>query len=205
LKRQWWRKRKVVEMEKKAPKKKAKPAKAKKAEAKKSKAAAAKKAEKKEAVAEGKPVAKQAGPKPEKKKREKKKPEKISKPKKVKRLSRLVLAKKRRMFRGRFGKRSVRNVSDKKWQKWRKPRGIDIYFRKEDGLVPGIGYRVSREIRFLHPSGYREKLVGNMQDLIALEKEKESVAARISSKIGRKKKKEIVKKASELKIVVLNR
>ncbi len=145
-----------------------------------------------------------AGPS-QKKKKEKKKPEKISKPKNVKKLSKLVLGKKRHMFRGRFGKRSVRNVADKKWQKWRRPRGIDIYFKKEDGLVPGTGYRTAKKIRFVHPSGYRERLVKNMQDLVALEKKRDSVAARISAKIGKRKKKEMVKKASELKIVVLNR
>jgi len=144
----------------------------------------------------------------------KKNSEKFKKPKRpvikksdeVKKLSKLVREKKRRMFRGRFGKRgSVRKISTEKWQKWRKPRGLDIYFKKEDGLVPGSGYGRPKKIRFLHPSGYAEKLVRNMQDLLLLEKEKERVAARISGTIGLKKKIEMLKKADELKIVVLNR
>jgi large subunit ribosomal protein L32e len=136
---------------------------------------------------------------------EKKAPVKISKSKEVKRLSRLVMAKKRPMFRGRFGQRSIRNIRDAKWSRWRKPRGIDIYFNKEDGLVPGTGYQRPKEIRFVHPSGYRERLVCNMGQLLALEKEKAAVAARVSGTVGRKKKELLLKKADELKIVVLNR
>lgn len=158
----------------------------------------AKEPEKKEKDAKKKPTK-------EKEKDAKKKPIKIAKSNEVKRLSRLIKVKKRRMFRGRFGKRSVRKVSNRKWKKWRKPRGIDIYFKKEDGLVPGTGYRTSREIRFVHPSGYRERLVLNMQQLFDLEKEKERVAARLSGKIGRKKKAAMLRKADELKILVLNR
>jgi len=135
----------------------------------------------------------------------KKKPVKITKSKEVNKLSALVRAKKRHMFRGRFGKRSVRKVSREKWQKWRKPRGIDIVFKKEDGLVPGTGYMTPKKIRFVHPSGYKEKLVRNMNELVAMEKEKATVAVKISRTIGKKKKIEILKKADELKIVVLNR
>lgn len=134
-----------------------------------------------------------------------KKRPKIAKSKQVKRLSRLVRAKRRFMFRGRFGKRSERKVSKKKWQKWRQPRGIDIYFYREDGLVPGTGYKVAKEIRFVHPSGYRERLVRNMDELLSLEAEKASVAARISHTIGKKKKSVLLRKADELNIVVLNR
>jgi len=135
----------------------------------------------------------------------KKKPVKITKSKEIKKLSALVRAKKRHMFRGRFGKRSVRKVSREKWQKWRKPRGIDIVFKKEDGLVPGTGYMTPKKIRFIHPSGYKEKLVRNMNELVAMEKEKGNTAVKISRTIGKKKKTEILKKADELKIVVLNR
>jgi large subunit ribosomal protein L32e len=158
----------------------------------------------------GKEKAEEKKGKEDKKKLKKKfkKPKKpaIKKSKQVKKLSELVRAKKRRMFRGRFGKRgSVRKISNKKWQKWRKPRGLDIYFKKEDGLVPRPGYGTAKKIRFVHPSGYRERLVRNMQELLSLEKDREKVAARVSGKIGLKKKIEMLKKADKLKIVVLNR
>ena len=122
--------------------------------------------EKAHAAKEGKVEVKQE--KAVKKVFEKKVPVKISKSREVKRLSRLVLAKARPMFRGRFGQRAVRNVGDAKWRRWRKPRGIDIYFRREDGLVPGTGYQRPKEIRFVHPSGYRERLVCNLAQLLAL-------------------------------------
>jgi len=168
---------------------------------------------KKDVKEKGKKAIEKKGEKKGKEKEEKKakkekseaKKVKIKKSKEVKKLSLLVRAKKRRLFRGRFGSRSIRKVSNKKWQKWRKPRGLDIYFKKEDGLVPGTGYRTPKKIRGVHPSGYRESLVKNMQDLLAVEKEKERVAARISAKIGKRKKDEMLKKADELKIVVLNR
>ncbi|MBN2066874.1 MAG: hypothetical protein JW744_00215 [Candidatus Diapherotrites archaeon] len=129
-----------------------------------------------------------------------------SKSKQVKKLSRLVKRKKKRLFRGRFGKRNwIRNISKKKWQKWRRPRGIDIYFNKEDGLVPGTGYRTPKKIRFVHPSGFREKIVRNMNELEALKLEKETKAARIASGIGRKKRQAMLKKADEIGVFVLNR
>ena len=109
------------------------------------------------------------------------------------------------MFRGRFGSRSIRKVSNKKWQKWRLPRGLDIYFKKEDGLVPGTGYRTPMKIRFVHPSGYKEKLVRNEKEIADLETVKASVAARISGTVGKKKKREMLKRADSLKIKVLNR
>jgi len=142
-------------------------------------------------------------------KAEKEKPEKkvvkVSKSSKVKALSARVRAKRRRLFRGRFGKKSIRKISNKKWQKWRRPKGIDIYFNIEDGLVPDTGYRTDRAIRFVHPSGYREKLVRNVAELEAIESEKEFVAARLSGKLGKRKKRMILGRADELKIAVLNR
>ena len=128
----------------------------------------------------------------------------ISKSAEVKRLARLVRKKKRPMFRGRFGNRSIRNIADKKWQRWRVPRGEDIHFRQEDGLVPNCGYRTPLSIRFVHPSGYREQLVRNVREIEALEARKASVAARIMSNVGRKKRAEMLRRAAELKIVVLN-
>ncbi|MCX6798743.1 MAG: hypothetical protein NTW59_01435 [Candidatus Diapherotrites archaeon] len=128
----------------------------------------------------------------------------VAKSKEVKRLARLVRKKKRLLFRGRFGNKAVRNITDKKWQRWRKPQGADIYFKKEDGLVVGIGYGTSREIRGVHPSGYRERLVRNVQELEAMAPEKAAVAARIGAKVGAKKKKEILRKAGELGVFVLN-
>jgi len=195
---------KAVEKKAEKPKAAEKKAEAKAAEKKPVKNEKAKIAEKKTAKAvekkaeKPKPAEKKAEAKPAEKKAEaKKKPkkeivkgkkDKFTKSKQAKKLAVLVKAKKRRMFRGRFGSRSIRKVSNKKWQKWRKPRGIDIYFKKEDGLVPGTGYRTGKKIRFVHPSGYKEELVRNFKELEAIAGKKEEVAARISGKIGKRKK-----------------
>jgi len=128
----------------------------------------------------------------------------ISKSAEVKRLARLVRKKKRPMFRGRFGNRSIRNIADKKWQRWRVPRGEDIHFRQEDGLVPNCGYRTPLSIRFVHPSGFREQLVRNVREIEALEARKASVAGRIMGNVGRKKRAEMLRRAAELGIFVLN-
>ncbi len=146
---------------------------------------------------EKKQVGKKAGEKEERKR--------VSKSKEAKRLAMLVKKKKRYLFRGRFGKRSVRNVSKRKWQRWRMPRGIDIYFKREDGRIPGTGYRTPKSIRFVHPSGFGEALVRNAAEVEALAAKKETVAARISAAVGRKKRQEILKKAEELGVFVLNR
>jgi len=112
-----------------------------------------------------------------------------------------IKKKKHPVFRGRFGKKQFRRRSIKKWQKWRYPRGIDIFFRKEDGSIPRIGYRVPKEFRNFHPSGMREVKVANLTEL---EKAGKDVAVRISGKVGNRKRKEIIKKANEIGVKVLN-
>ncbi len=134
---------------------------------------------------------------------EKPKSKKIKKPESVKKLQTKIKKKKKLpIFRGRFGKKQFRRKSNKKWQKWRKPRGIDVLNRKEDGAMPKTGYRTAKEVRGLHPSGYREVLVNNPKELVAL---KEGEAARISGTVGKKKRIGIVKEAGKKGIVVLNR
>ena len=54
---------------------------------------------------------------------------------------------------------------------WRKPKGVDNHQRKSKKGWPHlvkIGYRVPKEVRYLHPSGYRDILVHNMKELEAL-------------------------------------
>ena len=105
------------------------------------------------------------------------------------------------IFRGRFGKKQFRKKSIKKWQKWRYPRGIDIFFRREDGSVPRIGYRVPKEFRDFHPSGMMEKKVENLAELQSAGK---NVVVRIGGTVGAKKRKEIIRKAKEIGVKILN-
>ncbi|MFH1257195.1 MAG: eL32 family ribosomal protein [Candidatus Diapherotrites archaeon] len=120
----------------------------------------------------------------------------------VKKLRKQIARKKLPSFRGRFGERGrTRKISREKFMKWRKPRGIDIKFKQEDGALPRTGYKAPREIRFLHPSGFREALVSNAMQLEMFEK---NVVARIAGTVGEKKRREIVKKAKELGVRLLN-
>ena len=89
--------------------------------------------------------------------------------------------------------------------KWRKPRGKQSKQRlhmKGRPKVVRVGYKAPKELRFLHPSGYYEVLVRNLKDLEKIDKEKQAI--RIASNVGRKKREEIIKKAKEMGIKILN-
>jgi len=88
---------------------------------------------------------------------------------------------------------------------WRRPRGISSKMRlrrKGWPKVVDIGYRAPREERGLHPSGLREVLVYNENDLRGLDPA--LFAVRIAHAVGKRKRKAILAKASELGLKVLN-
>ncbi|MEM0359804.1 MAG: eL32 family ribosomal protein [Candidatus Diapherotrites archaeon] len=122
----------------------------------------------------------------------------------LKKIAIKIAKKKRKKFRGRFGKNSIRRKSIKKWQKWRYPRGADLEKTKQYTCMPSSGWRSRKETRGLHPSGYKEKIVRNLKELEMIAGEKETVAARIAATTGGRKRTEIIKKANELGIKVLN-
>ena len=89
---------------------------------------------------------------------------------------------------------------------WRKPKGIDHHQRKQKsrgrpGLVK-VGYRGPKEARGLHPSGFTDNLVHNLNDLEKLDPKKDGV--RFGHSVGTKKRKEIVAKAIEGKFKIFN-
>lgn len=89
---------------------------------------------------------------------------------------------------------------------WRRPKGLQSKMRRGLGYRPAkvrIGYRGPRLARDLHPSGFEEVLVYNVKDLNGINPEKQAI--RIGGTVGVKKRVEIVKKADELGIRVLNR
>ena len=88
---------------------------------------------------------------------------------------------------------------------WRKPRGIQSKVKikqKSRPRMPNAGYGAPKELRYLHPSGFKEVLVHNVNELLNLDKAKE--AARIAHTVGERKRNEVLKKAEEMKIKVLN-
>ena len=89
---------------------------------------------------------------------------------------------------------------------WRKPKGVDHHQRKQKsrgrpGLVK-IGYGGPKESRGLHPSGFTDNLVYNLNDLEKLDPKTDGV--RIGHSVGSKKRMEIMVKAIEKKYKVFN-
>lgn len=88
---------------------------------------------------------------------------------------------------------------------WRKPRGKHSKIaEKEKGKVkaPSSAYGAPRNLRYLHPSGFKEVLVYNVKDLEKVDVKKEAV--KIAHTVGKKKRQDVLKKTEELKVKVLN-
>jgi large subunit ribosomal protein L32e len=67
---------------------------------------------------------------------------------------------------------------------------------------PAIGYRGPKETRRLHPSGYVEVLVRNVDDVSGVDPETQAV--RIGHTVGARKRVEVLARADELGIHVIN-
>ena len=88
---------------------------------------------------------------------------------------------------------------------WRKPRGLDNKIRRKiKGWPPGpsMGYKGPKIARFLHPSGYREVMVFNVQGLSLIDPNTQ--AGRISHTVGKRKRALIIAEAKNLSIKILN-
>lgn len=88
---------------------------------------------------------------------------------------------------------------------WRKPKGVDNHQRLSVKGWPHlvkIGYRVPKEVRYLHPSGYRDVLVHNLKELEALSPDTD--AARFAAGVGKRKRVQLATRARELGVRVLN-
>ncbi|PKK81264.1 MAG: 50S ribosomal protein L32e [Thermoplasmata archaeon HGW-Thermoplasmata-2] len=89
---------------------------------------------------------------------------------------------------------------------WRKPVGSHSKSRRSWGYRPPNvkgGYRGPSEARGLHPSGFEEVRVFSADELNGVKPDTQAV--RIGGTVGAKKRIDIVKKADELGIRVLNR
>ena len=98
-------------------------------------------------------------------------------------------------------KKNVKRIG----HKWRRPKGNQSKLRTHKisrGFMPNTGYGSPKAVRNLHPSGFEDVLVYNVNDLETFDVQKQ--ACRIASNVGRKKRLEIIKKATEMKIKILN-
>lgn len=88
---------------------------------------------------------------------------------------------------------------------WHKPKGMDSKMRlgeKGKPPTPAAGYRKPRATRGTHPSGLREVLVSNPKDVGGVDPGRQAV--RISARVGRRKREEILKITKKRGIKVLN-
>ena len=90
-------------------------------------------------------------------------------------------------------------------ENWRRPRGLDSKMRRKIKgwpKTPEIGYRGPKKVRGLHPSGLKEVLVYNPEQLDEINPETQAI--RIAHTVGARKRMEIVAKAVSKNIRILN-
>ena len=91
-------------------------------------------------------------------------------------------------------------------ESWRRPKGIHSKMKrnlKRRPPVVDIGFRGPAEVRGLHPSGFEEVMVYNVEGLEGIDPKAQAV--RIGGTVGTKKRIVIQERADELGIRVLNR
>lgn len=88
---------------------------------------------------------------------------------------------------------------------WRRPRGRHSKLRKQErskGKAPRVGYGSPKATRGLTRYGYKEIRISNQGDLKKIDPSKE--IALIAGSVGKKKRMDIIKKAEELRVRIVN-
>jgi len=90
---------------------------------------------------------------------------------------------------------------------WRRPRGIDNRVRRRfSGArpMPKIGYGSNKLTKHVHPNGFKHFVVSNIRELECLLTQNRTYAAVIAHDVGAKKRKEILERAAQIDVRVVN-
>lgn len=90
-------------------------------------------------------------------------------------------------------------------EKWRRPRGKDSKMRVGKSgkpAMPSVGCKLPRSVRGLHPSGLTEVMVSSLKEVEGINPGRQVI--RIASSVGMRKREQILSRARELGIRVLN-
>jgi large subunit ribosomal protein L32e len=108
-------------------------------------------------------------------------------------------------------KRKPKFVRQESWrykrlkENWRRPKGLDNKMRRKiKGWPPAVnvGYRGPKVARGLHPSGYKEVLVYNAEEIKKVDPKTQAV--RIAHTVGKRERAKILTESRKRKITVLN-